>query len=181
MYCWVLLIISIKISLLKWWKYSVDRNEKDTIERKYHRNYSFFNSKDCNQAVSILHKMWSSDHFLYFLLTDYFWWFRMLWAVILAPETCPQRQGRGQRLLILKQIFLLAQILNSEPKHLYRPAHPNRSPIVFNKQRKKHGGMVCRNGEAFLVEQLPKKEKQKKPFSIYRVVLLCVWVHCCHF
>lgn len=53
------------------------------------------------------------------------------------------KTSRGQHpLFLLQQIFLLAQTLNSDPKHLYRPAHPNGYPMVFNKHGKERGGKV---------------------------------------
>lgn len=90
------------------------------------------------------------------------------------PGTCPQRRSRGQHsLLLLQQIFLLAQTLNWDPKHLYRLAHPNGYPMVFNKHGKARGGKICWNREPFLLE-----EKSQELIPMHWVVALCVWIHC---
>lgn len=110
------------------------------------------------------------------------WWCKMLfvqYACLLPPEHSSllghflkDEAGTAAPTAPLKRILLFTSTLNSD---LYRPAHLNGYPMVFNKHGEKRGGKVCRKRGIVLLEQ-PSEEISQQ--LIQRVVTVCIWIHC---
>lgn len=75
--------------------------------------------------------------------------------------TSKSKQGTSPTICSEADIFSLAQKLSLDPKLLYRAAHPNGCPTVFNKHRKKHEG---RSREAHSSLNSPQKQNHRNVF-----------------
>lgn len=75
--------------------------------------------------------------------------------------TSKSKQGTSPTICSEADIFSLAQKLSLDPKLLYRAAHSNGCPTVFNKHRKKHEG---RSREAHSSLNSPQKQNHRNVF-----------------
>lgn len=75
--------------------------------------------------------------------------------------TSKSKQGTSPTICSEADIFSLAQKLSLDPKLLYRAAHSNGCPTVFNKHRKKHEG---RSRETHSSLNSPQKQNHRHVF-----------------